>query len=133
MSTRYAGSDWIRSALKRTDISPLGEAVADLLGEVFAGIYHLDNQKLARVDWADPYVIVVFVSHCSLSTFDNDHLTRLVVLSHDRMLRVNIDAKSARVLELMFHQRKTRDGSIMERMPTMEQHLADIRKYFPGT
>ena len=49
-TARYAGAAWIRSALGR-ELSPLGAAVADLLGDVFAGIYHLDNADLRKVDW----------------------------------------------------------------------------------
>ena len=68
----------------------------------------------------------------SLATFDSEKLTKLVVLAHDRYLRVDIGAAGKGKLELMFHLRKTRTGDLMRRMPTMEQHLADIRKYYPA-
>ncbi len=47
----YAGSDWIKKSLKITKMSPIGEAVADLLGEVYQGIYHLETRSLRKVDW----------------------------------------------------------------------------------
>lgn len=128
MNHKYAGAEWIQSALKpKYPMSPLGIAVADLLGEVFAGIYHIDDSVLERVDWADDYVMIVRLTHQSLSTCDNDYLTRLVVLSHDCCLRLDIRASSKDNLRLMFHQRK-RTGSLFERIPTMEEHLAHIRR-----
>lgn len=156
MTSRYAGAEWIRKSLQVATLSPLGVAVADLLGDVFCGIYHLDNDTLSRVDWGDTYVIVVPL-HCyvNLSTFDNELLTKLVVLSHDRYLRLDIRAAAtvrpmdirravdeewsddamrelgSAALELMFHLRKSRTGSMMDRMPTMETHLASIRQYYP--
>ncbi len=127
----YAGADWIQSALKR-ELSPLGEAVADLLGDVFTGIYHLDAKQLAKVEWDDNQSITVRLYYQSLSTFDDENLTRLVVFAHDRMVRVSISAVAPKLLELMFHQRHTRTGGVWERMPTMETHLAAIRKYYPA-
>lgn len=125
-----SGSEWIRRTFK-TDLSELGRNVADLLDEVFSGIYHLDIAKLKKVDWGDNYFIAVQLHWQTLSTYDNDHLTRLVVLAHDRCLRVDISATTVRTLELMFHQRKP-VGGFADRMPTMEKHLADIRKYHPA-
>jgi len=41
----YAGASWIKSSLKK-EMSPLGEAVANLLGRVSRGIYHLKTSSL---------------------------------------------------------------------------------------
>lgn len=114
--------------MKVTDMSPLGIAVADLLGDVFKGIYHLDYKALSRVRWNDNYCIIFILSWWDLSTFDFDELTKLVVLSHDRMIRISINAVAPHRMQLLFHQRKTRIGSISERMPTMEEHIEIIRK-----
>ena len=51
----------------------------------------------------------------------------LVVLCHDRMLRMEINACNFRNVELVFHQRKERFGSVMTRMPFLETHIAIIR------
>lgn len=128
MTHKYAGAEWIQAALKpKHPMSELGVAVANLLGECFAGIYHLDDSDLKKVDWDDDYVVIVKLNHRSLATYDSDHLTRLVVLSHDLCLRLDIRGASKNVLELMFHQRK-RTGSLFERLPTIEEHLAQIRR-----
>ena len=129
MSDRInAGAEWVKSALKVADISPLGVEVADLLGDLFDGIYHLEEKALRRVKWSDPYIIeITIMAYGSWATYDFDHLTRLVVLSHDRMIRASIQPCNFTHFKLMFHKRLTREGSIMERMPTMEDHVAQIR------
>lgn len=128
MTTKYAGADWIRKFSWGANISPLGVKVSDLLGDVFAGIHHLDNRLLAKTDWSNNYFIVVQIDN-SLSTFDPPHLTWLVVLAHDRLLRLQIAARSRGRVELMFHPRKGREGGISERHPTLEQHLDYIRRH----
>jgi hypothetical protein len=122
----YAGSEWIISNVCK-EPSPLGIEVADLLGDVFAGIYHLNPKFLHRVDWSNKDWIVYKHDWKSLSTVDYDELTRLVVLAHDRMIRVQISASTHHVLELMFHKRKQRDGSYALRCPTIEDHIKAIR------
>ena len=126
-----AGSNWIKSSVKPANMSPLGEKVADLLDDVFSGIYHLDTGKLQKVDWGNDHHIAVQLYYQSLSTFDSPHLTWLVVLCHDRLLRMEVHATTFNTLELVFHQRGQREGDISKRMPTMEQHISGIRKYFP--
>jgi hypothetical protein len=128
---KHSGAEWVKQSLRPKEISPLGIAVADLLGDVFAGIYHLDDKKLRLVDWGDSYVISVQLSHTTLATWDSDSLTRLVVLSHDRCLRLAISARTVNTLQLMFHWRQ-RGASVMEGLPTMEEHLALIRRYYPA-
>lgn len=130
---KHAGAGWLRTHLKykgKENISPLGEKVADLLGDVFVGIYHLDGQLLLKTNWQDEYCLEVEIGQM-LSTYDNPTLTWLVVLAHDRMLRVGITSRYRGRLILTFHQRAKRDGSLSERMPSMEQHLQYIRRYHP--
>lgn len=127
---QHRGSEWLRSANRNIQLSTLGAAVADLLGDVFCGIYHLDRKELFRTCWDDPYIIEHRLNYRSLATFDGNHLTALVVLSHDRCLRLDIRARRPQVLELLFHQRQ-RTGAISERMPTMEDHIRTIRLYRP--
>lgn len=128
MST-YAGSDWIKSAFK-IEMSPLGEEVADLLGDVFLGIYHLDIGQLSKTNWDNDTWIDFALGWHQLSTFDGNELTRLVILCHDRMIRCSIGAKNFHHIGLMFHKRKGREGSINERHPTIEDAIKQIRGYY---
>lgn len=125
MMDKYSGADWIEKSLKR-EMSPLGREVADVLGQVWKGIYHLEKE-VPKVNWNHPTWIEINIYGC-LSTFDFSNLTELVVLCHDRVLRLEIRPCNMQYLKLVFHQRKNRDGSICERMPTMEDHMQSIRE-----
>lgn len=124
----YAGADWIKRALCVTEMSQLGQTVADLLGDLFYGIYHMNTTSLRKTDWSDPYCVTV-TSDYNLATFDSDGLTRLVVLCHDRAIRCNIRALAPGYMQLMFHQRK-REGRHHERHPTLEDSTARIRQHY---
>lgn len=133
MTTQHAGAEWIRSQLPYTNkdrkgkaknanaiMSPLGVAVADLLGELFYGIYHLDPKALFRVDWTNERFIELTLGHKQLATADYDDLTRLVFLAHHLAIRVAIEASSHNYLHLIFHQR-TRNGSGSYKHLTLDQ------------
>jgi len=107
-------------------MSPLGEVVANLLGRVVRGIYHLKTSSLKKVDWANPHWIE-FVWYGDMATVDFNNLTMLVVLAHDETIRVNLQGCGPGYMKMLFHQRKTRTGSISERCPTIEDHIAQIR------
>jgi hypothetical protein len=70
-------------------VSEFGSVVADILAELYDGIYHLDG--LHNVSFAGDYIQVPI--HGYLSSYDWDHLTRLVVLAHDRCVRVEVKAE----------------------------------------
>jgi len=128
MPDKYAGSGWLEESLK-IELSPLGKEVGDLLGDLFFGIYHLDHKELARTDWKNDHHIIFLLGHTTLSTFDYDELTRLVILCHERTIRCSIRAKSLNYLELMFHKRQ-REGSISQRHPTIDKAVEDCRSIY---
>ena len=121
----YSGADWIEYSAKKP-MSPLGKEVADVLGAAFKGIYHI-SRVAHNTDWTNPHFIRVALDR-GLYTFDSNELTTLVVLSHDRMLRMEINSCNFRHVELVFHPRKERYGSTMTRMPFMEDHIDIIRE-----
>lgn len=126
--SNYSGADWLKGGIGAENISAFGAQVANILGDVYFGIYHLDYKALKKVDWknTDWIEIVVFGG---LSTFDYDQLTRLVVLCHDRAVRLEIKAASYRYLRLCFSPR-TREGNTYERHPILEEAAANIRKAY---
>lgn len=125
---QYAGAEWIKQNIT-ADTSELGRDVADFLGDLFRGIYHLNPTSLRKVDWKNPHFVRVTINK-GLATFDFDELTRIVVLSHDRMIRVSVEPLARGYLSLLFHKRIAREGSIMERMPFLEDHVAQIREEY---
>lgn len=123
------GVERLQSQIGKREISKLGVEVADLLDDVFLGIYHLPYSTLAKADWSDDYFIRLSI-YGGLSTWDYDYLTRLVVFAHDMMIRVEVNPCNFNYIELVFHKRKTRDiHNITQSMPTIEEHIELIRKY----
>ena len=121
----YSGAGWIEQSFK-VKASPLGTAVANLLGRVALGIYHLRSAALERVDWTNKYCIE-YIYYGDLSTFDFDNLTALVVFAHDEMIRVSIQGCGPGYMKMQFHQRTKRTGSISQRYPTIEDHIDGLR------
>lgn len=124
----YYGAAWLKANFK-CEMSPLGVAVADLLGDVWEGIYHLNSSGLQKADWSNKDTVSVTL-RVELATIDSELLTRLVVLCHDRMLRLNIQGVGPGYLRFRFHQREKRSGRMYERYPTLEDHAAEIRSYY---
>ncbi len=119
----YAGADWVENEMHHAEkdfkISPLGRAVADFLGELFLGIYHLDISALHKVEWGNNHHIIVSIGWKSWATYDYDLLTRLVFLAHHMALRVELQPSRNQYVRLMFHQ-KSRSGKY-ESHPTLRQ------------
>lgn len=118
--TIYAGAEWLKHSLKIESMSPLGEAVADLLGELVFGIYHIDARRLLAVDWSCNHHIIISLHLNGFSTYDYNTLTRLVFLAHHMAIRVEVNPCNFNYIELMFHQRE-RNGNISQRHPTLAQ------------
>lgn len=136
MKRHYAGSEWLISNLKyeqKPAPSALGLRVADLLGELAHGLYHLSKGAKYDTDWSNTHHIEVSLEngYVTLCTVDSNFLTRLVFLAHDYGMRVEIRPRTFRHLTLMFWQREVRDGSISERCPTAEDALAAHRAAYP--
>ncbi len=95
---------------------------AQLFRDLFYGWHHLDG------------VVKEFGSGVSintyggrLGTFDYDGLTRLVLMAHDRMIRAYIAQGGPGRVKIILHKRHTREGSIIERHPTIEEAIAKFR------
>lgn len=71
-----------------------------------------------------PYGLGWAMSHFGcLSTFDSDDLTRLVLLAHDRCIRVQVEQGGPNRLRIAVWKRG-REGQFCERHPTIEQAIA---------
>ena len=120
----YAGAEWIQNR-HSSKLSPFGVQVADLLGFVFRGLYHLSEFSLTNAEWSNPERIEIGYPS-SLSTFDNSHLTELVILAHDLAIRLEIRPWTPRSLRLLFHRREGREGTFDTRHPTIESAVEDL-------
>lgn len=107
-------------------VSDLGKDVADLLGELFYGIYHI-SEEVAKADFSNDYWIEVLI-YKSLATFDFNDLTRLVFLAHHMAIRVDVGAARNGILKLMFHRRE-RDGGMSRRHPTLDEAVCSFKNH----
>ena len=64
--------------------------------------------------------------HYSLSTYDFDVLTRLVVAAHQWCVRVEITHSGPRMVGIVMHRRKTREGSMMDRHPAIYEAVDEM-------
>jgi hypothetical protein len=128
--TKFSGSDWIISSKKYQypdfKMSSLGKDVADLLGQMYQGIYHIDKEAL-KVDWSNEHWIEIVVSHHAMATWDYNRLTAFVILCHDRCLRGSIEVANFGLLRLVFHRRDRDSKDNMRRHPAMEEAIKMIR------
>lgn len=102
------------------DFDRRAEAVLAL---VFHGLHNVPG-KIEKTPAPYPMWKVSFRN--SLSTYDFDGMTRLVIAAHDNCIRADISARRPLHLTLMLHPRK-RDGGMSERHPTMESAIEFIR------
>ncbi len=61
------------------------------------------------------------------ATYDFSDLTRLVVLSHDRMIRSEIRPSGPGRIKFILWKRHKREGRSYERHPTIEEAIIHIR------
>lgn len=144
---QWAGAEWLemnlaaarslearrRSKKKRPiseRISPFGRAVADLLGLVWRGLYHLPDDSLMKAEWhSDHWIKIRLYKGHDLATYDFADLAWLVVVAHDLSMRVSVHAEFGGAIVLGFSPRK-RTGCMAQRMPLLEDHVAEIRKLY---
>jgi len=126
----FAGSDWLEKQLpyrknKDNTISPLGKRVADLLGDLFFGIYHV-NKEAMNVDWSNKQWIEIVLRDSGWSTFDYGTLTRFVLLCHEQGIRGTIEAAAYRYMRLLFHDTELASGRAH---PTIEEAIENHKRF----
>jgi hypothetical protein len=117
------GSGWMKSSGKK--LSPFGERVADMLHEVFEGIYHVSTEVWKADFTGDKYIAVTFYENGNFATYDSDYLTRLVLLAHERNIRVCIRASTHRYLKVEF-MKVDRGGFFADRHPTLIESMKKL-------
>ena len=128
----YAGSEWIKSMFpywykkQPMEMSELGEKVADLLGELFYGIYHLEDTPLTKVEWDNNHHITVSIDR-SLSTYDNSDLTRLVLLCHLMRLRVEVRPANFSHIHLFFVNRSDNHEDRYKYHPSIDEAVQNFK------
>lgn len=97
---------------------------ACLLADVFGGFHNMKPIKPCGNG------VSVLLHQKDLATYDFCQLTELVILAHDRCIRVAIVNRGMQ-LEARAYARKRDGNNQWDRHPTMEQALARHRKPLP--
>lgn len=126
---KFAGADWLGKILEERGIklSRLGSDVADMLGQAFCGIYHLNNSELfnKRTAWASERHIEIVLRR-DLSTYDDSTLTILVLEAHNRGVRMCIEGAANDYLRLRFLP-YYRDGEQRYKHRTIDDAIESVR------
>jgi hypothetical protein len=101
------------------------ESATEFFAEFFGGEHHFPDELKP---WGPGWCIKS--DQRDFSTYDYDGLTRLVLMAHDRCVRVEIIPCGKR-LQIAIHQRHAREGRMTERHPTIEMALARWRETHP--
>ena len=94
--------------------------ICDLVG----GEHHL----CGKVKECGPNGIQINSSNYGWSTYDFNLLTNAVIMAHDRMIRFEISPSGPGLLKFSLHKRKSREGRMHERHPTIEDAIKRLRE-----
>ncbi|MGL4349293.1 MAG: hypothetical protein ACRCT2_01720 [Plesiomonas shigelloides] len=98
--SKFAGAGWIQE--KGSTLSPLAVRVANALGQVYSGIYHLTCVETLRRELRenkDSYTVTVFGG---VASYDFDQMTRLLLCAQVAGLNVSIAGGRKGYVRLMF-------------------------------
>ena len=98
--------------------------------EAFFGIIYYGKHHIPYPIKPWGYGWIISVSG-RMATFDFNDLTRLIFLAHDRCIRAEVIHGGPRRVRIAIWKRYKRDGSMMERHPTIEQALSLWREKHP--
>lgn len=108
---KYSGADWLSNY---KTLSPFGVKVADVLGQTYRGIYHIDSYVLnKKARWTSLVDICVIVSG-ELATYDHDLLTRLVLNCEAQGIKVQLHGSFKGYTKLLFITQRPTVGKLLE-------------------
>jgi len=113
-------------------LSPFQARVFDILGIAGGGIY---NAPIAwdGIEWFTTMdaLQIPWRSGGGLATFDYSQLTMLVFMCHEARIRFDISPHGPQHFLLGFWQRNL-DGGISRRHPSLDEAVADFRRWMPA-
>jgi len=90
--------------------TPFGAKVLRIINGAFGGTHHVGKLHWSRYA-AKSGGVCEFVPDCgSLSTWDADHLTRLVILCHDLSVRASLSPGGPRRIKITLSERESHGG-----------------------
>lgn len=96
----------------------------DFFSLFYGGEHNIPHSSLMK--WGEGWSLLD--KRDKLSTFDNNELSVLVVLAHDKCLRVSIAAARNGKIRICIWKRK-REGGVLNSHPSLEEHVSQIRQF----
>jgi len=113
-SIKHSGADWMRDRLayESKDLSPLGVKVANVLGQAYLGIYHIDSAvRRKTTNWGSDSAISVVVGG-EVATFDASRLAMLVLCCQEAGLSMSVHGSWSGYTKLVFEEGSGDDSSL---------------------
>jgi len=99
---KHSGADWMQRQGCFKLPSALGIKVADILGQVYLGIYHISGAVTSdKVDWQNKSEVCVTI-YGELATFDRGELTLLLLCCVESGVSVQISGSFKGYMKLTF-------------------------------
>lgn len=107
------------------ELRPATERMENVLAFTFRGLHNAPRVHKHKVgeEW-EYWEVNAFGD---LSTYDLDQLTRLVLAAHDNCVRASVQSSGPRMVKIALHPRFTRTGSINNKCPEFDEHIAELR------
>lgn len=112
-------ADMLQAVWKRTP-SEFGRKVANLLDDLYEGLYHIPTAAIRKAEWEHNHRITLTVKDTNYATADVDRLTKLVFLAHRYGVRVAIRGAASGYIRLVFEE-VNRHNFLIQRHPTLEE------------
>jgi hypothetical protein len=112
-AVKFEGARHLRKMLRDRPVSPLGVKVANVLGQVWKGIYHLEMEhspSANKIDWGADDQISVTVTG-DLATFDGCLLTMLCLCCNEAKLNLFLAGSFSGYTRLIFRENHAVDLS----------------------
>jgi len=94
--------------------------------ELLAEVHHGFNHMFGKIHNWGKGIKLNSTSSNNLATFDYDGLTRLVLLTHERMIRVEIVPSGPNMIGFVCNKRHLREGRMYERHPTIQEAIENL-------
>jgi hypothetical protein len=99
------------------------EEATAFFSEFYGGQHHIPHSGVKHCGLG----FKVIHQQGNLATVDGNSLTKLVLMAHDKCIRVEVMPVNFSNLQIAIWKRQNRDGGITERHPTIEQAIESFR------
>lgn len=123
--------EWIENKYNLV-VSKFMREVLDIMDCVYSGLHHTNYyEQFKKKQYCETRFAEYIDRANELSTYDFNRLTKLVVLAHDKGIRVSITSDRKKGLVILFHNRMGIRGngfSMSQRHPTLSKAIKQVRQ-----